>query len=102
MLVPLAFAGRGTAATACGSFTVPGATIHVIVKKGHVSCSSARRVITDFWRGRGNYHQRNPNNRSYTSVDGWRCPNIRIGSSECSKGRNVISGTYPVGKGATV
>jgi hypothetical protein len=101
LLLPSALAASRGPAKACGSFAVPGTTIHVGVVRGHVSCGSARRVMRAFWTGHGTYRRSGRHGESYTSVLGWRCPNIRAGSSECFKGHDAVSGAYATGKQAS-
>ena len=84
--------------TSCGSFAVPGATIYVSVRDGHVRCSAAMAIMTQFWAGRGRYHPRMPATASFTSVGRWMCPNVNGGISRCTRDSNVIVGQYAVGK----
>jgi hypothetical protein len=82
----------------CGSIAVTGAQVTVRVERGKLSCREARTVLAAFWRGQGRFHARRPFGRSYTTVRGWTCPVIRAGFSQCTRGGNVIRGTYPLGK----
>jgi hypothetical protein len=92
--------GNGSAAAAqtCKSIAIPGAKMQVSVRSGHVRCGRARRVLSDFWRGTGEYHARRPYQRSYTIVDGWTCRIVRAGLSRCTRRHRLIVGAYPLGK----
>jgi len=98
VMVAVLAAGSAAAKHRCPAISVTGATVQVSVSRGHVSCRLARKVLYDFWHGRGRYHGLRDVGRSYTIVDGWRCPNISAGSSSCSHGRKKVRGTYPLGK----
>jgi hypothetical protein len=67
--------GAAARSRACRSFQLRGTRYSVTIKKGRVTCRTARRVLRAFMSGKGTLHGP-PNGPAYKqtwTLDGWTC-----------------------------
>jgi hypothetical protein len=59
----------------CGSFQAGGMRLHVSIRRGRVSCTTARTVLRAFFAGKGKMHGPafGPAALQYWTVYGWNC-----------------------------
>ena len=80
----------------CGTFKSGGDRFRATVLKGHVRCQTARRVLRDFFNGKGKMHgpSSGPAYLQYWTLDGgWKCGH-GAGGGACIRG-GATSHTAP-------